>query len=87
MHLKPKNVSKINFKMKLHDLIEPRIQQLRAEKSESVDFQSESKKFSIDAPVKLRNRIADQNQTLENIRRKMEEPGFESKVISKDVGK
>jgi hypothetical protein len=38
MHLKPKNVSKINFKMKLHDLIEPRIQQLRAEKSESVDF-------------------------------------------------
>ena len=73
--------------MKLQDLIEPTHRQLRAEKSESVDFQSEKKKFQLDGPALKKNRIEEQNLTLENIRKKMDEPEFQSNVISRDVGK
>jgi len=34
-----------------------------------------------------KNRIEEQNLTLENIRKKMDEPEFQSNVISRDVGK
>lgn len=60
---------------------------MEAGKTGSVDFESEKKKFQLDEPKILKNRMDQQNLTLENIRKKMEEPGLESNFISKDVSK
>lgn len=62
--------------MKLHDLVETQKSQQRAVKSESLKFESKKKQFNLETFSKVVDRADEQEQTLENIRLKMNESGY-----------